>query len=75
MEYKVKFRIKELAEKNKISIRELARLSDIEPSIMNKMANNKRNSIYFQHLERIAEALQLENIDEIIYFETYEYKD
>lgn len=69
MEYKIKFRINELVHERNISLRELARLSDIEPSIINKMANNKRNSVYFQHLERIAEALQLDSVNEIIYFE------
>ncbi|MBO0487009.1 helix-turn-helix domain-containing protein [Vagococcus fluvialis] len=69
MAYKVKFNIKVLAEKHNISLRELARLSNIEPSIINKMANNKRNSIYLEHIERIAETLDIEDLSEIIYLE------
>lgn len=72
MEYKIKFRLKELVKEHDISLRELARLSDIEPSIINKMANNRRNSVYFQHLERIAESLNLDSLDQIIYFEKIE---
>lgn len=67
--YKVKFNIKVLAEKHNISLRELARLSNIEPSIINKMANNKRNSIYLEHIERIAETLDINDLSEIIYLE------
>ncbi|MDT2834398.1 helix-turn-helix transcriptional regulator [Vagococcus carniphilus] len=69
MTYKVKFNIKVLAEKHNISLRELARLSNIEPSIINKMANNKRNSIYLEHIERIAETLDIKDLSEIIYLE------
>lgn len=69
MAYKVKFNIKVLAEKHNISLRELARLSNIEPSIINKMANNKRNSIYLEHIERIAETLDIKDLSEIIYLE------
>lgn len=69
MAYKVKFNIKVLAEKHNISLRELARLSNIEPSIINKMANNKRNSIYLEHIERIAETLAIKDLSEIIYLE------
>ena len=72
MAYKVKFNIKVLAEKHNISLRELARLSNIEPSIINKMANNKRNSIYLEHIERIADALNIENISEVMSLEKIE---
>ncbi len=72
MEYKVKFRLNELVHERGISLRELARLSAIEPSIISKMANNRRNSVFFEHLERIAEALDLESVNDIIYFEKKE---
>ena len=49
-----------------ISLRELARLSDIEPSIINKLANGKREKVYLQHIERIANALEIDDISEII---------
>ena len=69
MAYKVKFNLKKLAEEHDISLRELARLSNIEPAIVNKMANNKRNSIFLEHLERIADSLDIDDLSDIIYFE------
>lgn len=66
MERKVDIRLKELVKERGISLRELARLSDIEPSIVNKLANNKREKVYLAHIERIAEALNISDISEII---------
>lgn len=66
MSYKVNVRLKELADERNISLRELARLSDIEPSKINKMANGKRERIYLPHIERIAESLNISDISEII---------
>ncbi|MCA5014307.1 MULTISPECIES: helix-turn-helix domain-containing protein [unclassified Enterococcus] len=69
MERKVEIRLKELVKERGISLRELARLSDIEPSIVNKLANNKREKVYLAHIERIAEALGISDISEIIRLE------
>jgi len=66
MSYKVRIKLKELADERGISLRELARLSDIEPSKINKMANGKRERIYLPHIERIAESLEISDISEII---------
>ena len=65
-ERKVEVCLKELVKEKGISLRELARLSDIEPSIINKLANNKREKIYLPHIERIAEALDIDDISKII---------
>lgn len=65
----MKFNLKKLADEHDISLRELARLSNIEPAIVNKMANNKRNSIFLEHLERIADSLDIDDLSDIIYFE------
>ncbi|MDZ5758837.1 helix-turn-helix domain-containing protein [Carnobacterium maltaromaticum] len=54
-----------LAEKN-ISLRELARLSGIEPSNLSNLANGKRERIYIEHIERIADALDIDDISKII---------
>lgn len=67
VERKVEMRLKELVTERGISLRELARLSDIEPSIVNKLANNKREKVYLAHIERIAEALDISDISEIIH--------
>lgn len=42
MDRKVEIGLKELVKNREISLRELARLSDMEPSIINKLANEKR---------------------------------
>ena len=54
-----------LAEKN-ISLRELARLSGIEPSNLSNLANGKRERIYIEHIERIADTLDIDDISKII---------
>lgn len=66
MEKKVIVCLKELVEDKGISLRELARLSDIEPSIINKLANNKHERIYLPHIERIAESLDIDDISLIL---------
>jgi transcriptional regulator with XRE-family HTH domain len=66
MEKKVIVCLKELTHSKGISLRELARLSDIEPSIINKLANNKHERIYLPHIERIAESLYIDDINLIL---------
>lgn len=50
-----------------VSFREVARSSDIDPSIVNKLVNSRREKVYLAHIERIAEALDISDISEIIY--------
>ena len=59
-----------LAERN-MSLRELARLSGIEPSNLSNLANGKRKKIYLEHIERIADALEIEDISKIIRLRKY----
>ncbi|WP_423254277.1 helix-turn-helix domain-containing protein [Melissococcus plutonius] len=66
MDRKVKICLKELVREIGISLRELARLSGIEPSIINKLANGKREKIYLPHIERIADAFNIDDISKII---------
>ncbi|WP_373420999.1 helix-turn-helix domain-containing protein [Enterococcus faecalis] len=54
-----------LAERN-MSLRELARLSGIEPSNLSNLANGKRKRIYLEHIERIADALEIDDISRIM---------
>ena len=49
-----------------MSLRELARLSGIEPSNLSNLANGKRQKIYLEHIERIADALEIDDISRII---------
>ncbi|MEK4519048.1 helix-turn-helix transcriptional regulator [Paenibacillus sp. FSL H8-0122] len=59
-------KISELTKKHKISMRELSRLSDVRHAALSELANGKRESISFSHIVRIAEALNIEDIREII---------
>ena len=68
MSKKVVVKLKELAEKKGVSLREIGRLSDIEPAIINKLANQKHQRIQLAHIERIAESLEVDDIRDIIDF-------
>lgn len=59
-------KIYELTEKYDISLRELSRLADVRHAALSELANNKRQNINFGHIERIAEALNITDIREII---------
>ncbi|MNW46452.1 Helix-turn-helix domain protein [compost metagenome] len=66
MAKKVIVKIGELTKKHKISLRELSRLSDVRHAALSELSNGKRESINFSHIERIAEALNISDIREII---------
>ena len=61
---KVEVLINDLLAERQMSLRELARLSGIEPSNLSKLANGKRQKIYLEHIERIADALEIVRIVE-----------
>ena len=58
--------IADLLKEHDISLRELSRLTDIRHAALSELTNYKRQNIYFSHIERIAEALQIEDIRKII---------
>lgn len=68
MEKKVEVKIKPLLQKYGISLRELSRLTDIRHAALSELANQKRQNVNFSHIEKIAEALELDDIREIIDF-------
>ncbi|AWV31329.1 helix-turn-helix domain-containing protein [Paenibacillus odorifer] len=59
-------KISELTKKHKISLRELSRISDVRHAALSELANGKRENINFSHIGKIAEALNIEDIREII---------
>ncbi|MBO0474410.1 helix-turn-helix transcriptional regulator [Enterococcus ureasiticus] len=65
-ELKVEILINKLLAERGMSLRELARLSGIEPSNLSNLANGKRERIYLEHIERIAEALEIKDISKIL---------
>lgn len=61
-----------LLNKYGISLSELSRLSDIEVARLSELANGKRQRIQINHLIRIAEALDIDDIGEIIQLKNVE---
>lgn len=66
MEKKVVVKIKDLLKKHRISLRELSRMTDIRHAALSELSNQKRQNINFRHIEKIAEALNISDIREII---------
>ncbi|MDG0814224.1 helix-turn-helix domain-containing protein [Cohnella rhizosphaerae] len=66
MAKKVVLMIQELLHQYNISLRELSRITDIRHAALSELANHKRQNVNFGHIERIAEALKIEDIREII---------
>ncbi|GGN67451.1 MULTISPECIES: helix-turn-helix domain-containing protein [Oceanobacillus] len=66
MEKKVVIKIKELLVEHNISLRELSRLTDIRHATLSELSNHKRENINFRHIEKIAEALGVDDIRDII---------
>ena len=63
---RVEVLINDLLAEYQMSLRELARLSGIEPSNLSNLANGKRQKIYLEHIERIADALEIGDISRIL---------
>lgn len=69
-EKKIVFHIHQLLEERNMSMRELGRLSDIDISKLSPLVNGKRQRVDIGHLQRIAEALDLDDINSMISIET-----
>ncbi|RFU71014.1 XRE family transcriptional regulator [Peribacillus saganii] len=63
---KVVVKIRALLEDRGLSLRELSRLTDIRHATLSELQNGKRENINFGHIERIAEALHITDIRDII---------
>lgn len=66
MQKKVVINIKDLLIEHNISLRELSRLTDIRHAALSELSNQKRENINFRHIEKIAEALNIDDIRKII---------
>ena len=66
--YVVKLKIKEAIEKRGITQKKLAELSGIRESTISDIVRGTR--INFEHLSKIAEALEVDHITELIDFES-----
>ncbi|CAN7225026.1 helix-turn-helix domain-containing protein [Rossellomorea sp. LjRoot5] len=63
---KVTIKIRSLLEERGMSLRELSRITDIRHAALSELQNGKRESINFGHIERIAQALGITDIRDII---------
>lgn len=66
MAKKVVIKITELTRNNGISLRELSRLSDVRHAALSELSTGKRSNINFSHIEKIADALGISDIRDII---------
>ena len=67
--YKVKLKVKELLEERNITQKKLAQISGIRESTISDIVRGTRTGINFEHLSKIAEALEIDNISQLIDFE------
>jgi len=69
MSYRVKLRVKELLEEKGITQKKLAELASVRESTISDIVRGTRTVINFEHLGKIATALDVSDIREIIDFE------
>lgn len=67
--YKVKLKVKELLEERNITQKKLAQISGIRESTISDIVRGTRTVINFEHLSKIAEVLEIDNISQLIDFE------
>ncbi|MCI8465954.1 MAG: helix-turn-helix transcriptional regulator [Lachnospiraceae bacterium] len=68
--YIIKLKIKEVLEKRKITQKKLAELSGVRESTISDIVRGTRTVINFEHLSKIAEALEIQDITELIDFDS-----
>ena len=69
MEKKFVVKLKEALESRKLSQKKLAEMSGIRESTISDIVRGTRTVINFEHLSKIAEALEVTDIRELIDFE------
>ena len=65
----VKLKVKDALEKRELSQKRLAEMSGIRESTISDIVRGTRTVINFEHLSKIAEALEITDIRELIDFE------
>jgi len=66
---KLVFHIKELTDKYNLTQNELARRAAIEPARLSELANGKRKQIEISYIVKIAEELDITDLNEIMSLE------
>lgn len=67
--YVVKLKVKEELDKRELSQKKLAEMSGIRESTISDIVRGTRTVINFEHLSKIAEALKVTDIRELIDFD------
>lgn len=67
--YVVKLKVKEALDKRKLSQKKLAEMSGVRESTISDIVRGTRTVINFEHLSKIAEALGVTDIRELIDFD------
>ena len=66
MSRKLVVKLNDLLRKYDLSLNELSLRSGVRRAALSELANGKRERIQFEHIERIADALNIDDIREII---------
>lgn len=69
---KLQVTLKQLLHQKDMTQKELAELTGLKESIISDLANNRRGSINRTYIERIALALNLQDVGEILTFDESE---
>lgn len=69
MELIIRLKVRELLNKQNMTQSRLSEISGVPPATLSDIVNDKRSSVNKVHLVRIAEALRVKNINELIDFE------
>ncbi|MGX6444065.1 helix-turn-helix domain-containing protein [Neobacillus sp. K501] len=64
--------MKDLLVEESITLRGLSRKSDVRHSALSEFANQKRENVHLAHLEKIADALEIDDIRKILTIEVIE---
>lgn len=67
--YSIKLKVKDLIEVRGITQKKLAQMSGIRESTISDIVRGTRTVINFEHLSKIAEALEVTDISQLIDFE------
>ena len=68
MSYEIKLMIKELIEKRGLTQKKLSQMSGVRESTISDIVRGTRTVINYEHLSKIAEALNVTDIRELIDF-------
>ena len=67
--YQVRLKVKDLLEERDITQKKLAQMSGIRESTISDIVRGTRTVINFEHLSKVAEALEVNEISQLIDFE------